>query len=381
MNTVITIGISLIGIFVTFILLKRGKVLADYVLIAINIVLAFMLLSNAWIENGINTVNYYLNTVLPFWLFALFMTYGLLLIDEQHQFRWKWFWIYAYPLLFLLVVSIDLFAYPHDVSQLEEQYKYPSLLYHAFYKSHSVYVIFVILWFLKQLNTYQKSIKNYYSFIEPIQLQWLKYFALILMFLYTLAVTVFLIYNFGFIEDISFAYQFLNIGTVLSIFYLSFNGIRQYSLAHFQNSIQPAQASSEQGTTEPKTEKEKYATSSLTNEEANRIFQKLEALFQAEAIYTEPQLKIKQVADRLQISTHQLSQVINSVFGKSFYEFVNTYRVDLLKERLRDPESKAFTILALAYDCGFNSKASLNRIFKEHTELTPSQYQKAHLIK
>ncbi|MEO0469784.1 MAG: helix-turn-helix domain-containing protein, partial [Bacteroidota bacterium] len=70
---------------------------------------------------------------------------------------------------------------------------------------------------------------------------------------------------------------------------------------------------------------------------------------------------------------------INTIGKKAFYDFVNQYRVGHFKLLLRDPNQQHLTILALGLESGFNSKASLNRIFKQHTGLSPREYQKAEL--
>ncbi|MCP4520152.1 MAG: AraC family transcriptional regulator [Cytophagales bacterium] len=80
----------------------------------------------------------------------------------------------------------------------------------------------------------------------------------------------------------------------------------------------------------------------------------------------------------MNIPSHKLSEVINEQFNKPFYDFVGHYRCELLKEKLKEPKNSSFTILGLAMKAGFNSKSSLNRIFKEQTGLTPSEYKKAH---
>jgi AraC-like DNA-binding protein len=58
----------------------------------------------------------------------------------------------------------------------------------------------------------------------------------------------------------------------------------------------------------------------------------------------------------------------------NFYDFVNRYRLEEFKKLASDPKNRQFTMLALAFDCGFNSKSSFNRYFKKATGQTPSQY-------
>ena len=114
-----------------------------------------------------------------------------------------------------------------------QRYEQPSLMYHFFYKGQKIFGIVLLFWFLRQLKSYNQSIKSYYSFIEPIKLKWLRNFTIIQIIIYGISFFAFLIYNFGFVEDISTVYIVLNTGIVLATFYLSFYGIQQYNLAQF----------------------------------------------------------------------------------------------------------------------------------------------------
>ena len=90
--------------------------------------------------------------------------------------------------------------------------------------------------------------------------------------------------------------------------------------------------------------------------------------------YLNPELSLPELADSFEISRNQLSAVINKIHKKNFYEFVNQYRVDEVKRLMNDPSNKQFKLISLAYDAGFNSKASFYRIFKQMTGMTPSEY-------
>jgi AraC-like DNA-binding protein len=70
-----------------------------------------------------------------------------------------------------------------------------------------------------------------------------------------------------------------------------------------------------------------------------------------------------------------LSQTINEQLRQSFSEFLNSYRIEEAKRRLRDPAFKHLSILGIAEDVGFNSKSSFNAVFKKHTNLTPSEFR------
>ena len=83
-----------------------------------------------------------------------------------------------------------------------------------------------------------------------------------------------------------------------------------------------------------------------------------------------------ELAKGLQMSRHQLSQVLNEQLGKNFYDFINEYRVEEFKSRIQLPENNHLTLLGVAFDSGFNSKTTFNTIFKKTTGLTPSDYKK-----
>jgi AraC-like DNA-binding protein len=90
-----------------------------------------------------------------------------------------------------------------------------------------------------------------------------------------------------------------------------------------------------------------------------------------------PDLNLFDLARSLALPPYQLSAVLNRKLGKTFFDFVNGYRVEEAKRRLLDPAGANLKILALAFECGFNSKSAFNRVFKAMTGLTPSEFQRS----
>ena len=93
--------------------------------------------------------------------------------------------------------------------------------------------------------------------------------------------------------------------------------------------------------------------------------------------YLDSELKVNDPASALKVSSRLLSEQINKGFDMNFYEFVNQYRVEEFKDRALSNDYDHLTLLAIALDVGFNSKASFNRIFKKRVGLTPSQFIKS----
>ena len=94
-----------------------------------------------------------------------------------------------------------------------------------------------------------------------------------------------------------------------------------------------------------------------------------------EKLFQEPDLTIQQLAAKLNISSHQLSQAVNDGFKKNFYELINGYRVEEAKRLLLDPQNRNYTILSVGFEAGFNSKTTFNTVFKKFTTLTPTEFR------
>ena len=90
--------------------------------------------------------------------------------------------------------------------------------------------------------------------------------------------------------------------------------------------------------------------------------------------YLSPNLTINELATGLRLPPHVLSKVINEGFGKNFFDFVNSYRIEEFKAVMATPRAQQYTLLALAMEVGFNSKTAFNRAFKKQTDQTPREY-------
>ncbi len=100
-------------------------------------------------------------------------------------------------------------------------------------------------------------------------------------------------------------------------------------------------------------------------------------LFDTTKIYLNEKLAVKDVAIEMGLTDQQISYLINRKLGISFLDFINTYRVKEVQKNIHKGNHQLKTLLGLALESGFNSKASFNRIFKDHTGLTPSTYIKS----
>jgi len=101
---------------------------------------------------------------------------------------------------------------------------------------------------------------------------------------------------------------------------------------------------------------------------------KVDELMEAQKIYLEPELTLTELAKKIGTNASLLSKVINGIYGKSFNDYVNEFRVQEAIRLLETPAYRNFSLLAIAYDAGFNSKSTFNRAFKKVTGKNPKDY-------
>jgi AraC-like DNA-binding protein len=125
----------------------------------------------------------------------------------------------------------------------------------------------------------------------------------------------------------------------------------------------------------------KYAHSSLTSEETQRIEQQLQKLMNEEKIYIDSALTIDTLSTKLATTRHNLSQVLNERLKKTYADYINSYRLEESRQRLSNPANLKFTIAGIAMDSGFSSVSSFNDLFKKRYGVTPSAFRDQHLNK
>ena len=235
-----------------------------------------------------------------------------------------------------------------------------------------VYVV-LSLWLLQK---YKKTLQEQFSTVDKINLAWLRY----------------LIYAIGFTwVFVFFGNDQLIFGSaVVFVFFLGYFGIKQVGIFTQQYPEINTQMNVASTTAEPiitqlsnnatalldAPQKVKYLRSSLSEEAAHEIQKRIVKAIDEDRLFTNPEITLAGLAQALDVHPNNLSQVINTCEGKNFYDYINHKRIEEFKRMVALPESQRFTLLALAHECGFNSKTSFNRNFKNATGLSPSEYLK-----
>lgn len=251
-----------------------------------------------------------------------------------------------------------------------------------------------VMWLLILLGRHKKNIANQFSNDEKIKLNWLRYliYGLGIIWIIVIAQTVngksYDNYIFGAVVFIVVVIGYFGIkqGRIYNnIISQPINSNLEGFLKEEQLNILTSdetndlQIPAERPVYEEERKddilvKTKYAKSGLTDGTLQKLHDELKELMQVEKIYTEPELSLAVLAEKLDTLPNYLSQVINEKEGRNFYDYVNTLRVEEFKRLVQIPENKKFTILSLALDCGFNSKSSFNKNFKKVTGQSPSEY-------
>ncbi|RYU79158.1 helix-turn-helix domain-containing protein [Hymenobacter persicinus] len=109
---------------------------------------------------------------------------------------------------------------------------------------------------------------------------------------------------------------------------------------------------------------------------APAVVERIRRALEDEQLYLNPTLTLAELSAHTGLAPRLISFTVNAGFGKSFNDLVNGYRVEAVKRRLARPADVArLTLLGIAFECGFNSKTTFNRIFKQFTGLAPSDYR------
>lgn len=218
----------------------------------------------------------------------------------------------------------------------------------------------------KLLKEYKQKVLDVFSNSDKVDLQWLR--KLILFFYANYALTILasgVIYS----VDISLAftdyvYYFM---MVVFVFLIGYWGHQQGSVFNLEKA--------KKNEIDAITNEKHLSLPKNNGKSMGKEAFELRKMMEEEAPYLEPMLTINDLATRLDMPAHQLSKLIHNEFGKNFYEFVNHYRIESFKRKVTSRQYQNFTLLAIAFECGFNSKSAFNRIFKEETGFTPRDYK------
>ena len=222
-----------------------------------------------------------------------------------------------------------------------------------------LHFIFYTVLSLRILYRYRKALKGYYSFIENTKMTWLSLLISGFTLIWITSLADYIVVQLGHPNFIK------NYMPLIGIFIFSnlivYKGLSQPTifLGIPQKPLGP-----------------KYAKSPLTPEDKERYVHKLNHLMNDEKLYRDPSINIEILSKKASLPSRYISQILNENLNQSFYDFINSHRIEESKKLLTDPACQAKTVLEVLYDVGFNSKSVFNTSFKKYTGMTPSEYKR-----
>lgn len=228
--------------------------------------------------------------------------------------------------------------------------------------------VYFIVSFLKFKNI-NSNILNNFSTTKEVNLDWLKTLVYIFGIIWSALIAIAIIHHVFHYASMAFCTDGLFLSLSAFIILVGYFGLRQKEIfTRFTNDAHDF-------VTE---QRAKYQNMPLSELEISDFIGRINSIMEHEKPFLNPEITLPELASLIHIPSYQLSRVINEKYGCNFFDFINGYRVNEVKNRLNNPAFSNLSLLGIAFDCGFNSKSAFNRIFKKMTGVTPSEYKKSN---
>lgn len=350
------------------VLVKMNKQPSDWLLaniLIINAVTIFLSWMEIYNRENDYPFPFFINTSTPFILLhgpALWL-YVKSLTSEKFSLKAKYLFHTIPFLIFFSLLGIVSYSLPpaekilSDSEQLfQQQLSYPVTIFAILVFTQSY-----ILSGLLHIRNYKQKAKTFFSSLERFNLKWLRFVLLSAMVFYaTISITYILDYFLSI-----FPYKILQLTgfSIASIYILvlGFQGLKQGNIfsSHHLHQLPEAKTPDK---SKPLQKKEEQFVSRL-----------LEYMDEKEP-FLNPDLTLGTLAEKLNVMPEYLSEILNRHLNSNFFDFINHFRIEKFKTLCKTKKKETLTLLAIAFECGFNSKATFNRVFKNRVGMTPGEY-------
>jgi len=389
MQVVLVIGAVQALFFAILLLNKKGKRLPDKIL-SVWLILLAVHLSYIYIlfRTGYTTYLEYggYDTGIIILYYSIMYIYARSIIADDNVFNIKWL-LHLIPacIVFISMIPYLQLSYEEKLSLFEQNLS-KSLFLNITAIAIFSFITFYIVTIFRLLNKHRIEIKKRFSFEENINLTWLRNLSAILAIIW-----IFYFFTMSYVyyqentSDIDSVEEYTKLEFygyclfVVFVYLLGYFGYKQGHIFSYQQAYPNInEGNSKKWKVVKQSERKSNDGNSGNNHEEKVFVDLLNTSMIERKLYINSTLSLFQLAKELDVSTHYLSNILNSHIHKNFYEYVNHFRVDEVKRRIISNRNSKYTLLAIALDCGFNSKATFNRIFKNYTGYTPLQFQQEY---
>lgn len=358
------------GVVFAALLFRRGrreKLRADWWLAALLLLLCASLLTPFIGFANVYNRNQWL-TYFPFhiaygygvcvWFYVVYLT------DLKREFRRKDF-LFFIPSIVYLSFRFTLFAQNVEFKNWFDDNYYVPIAAPIIFVTEFIWNVALLYFSIRHYRKYRAWLNENFSDTEKIKFDWLKNF----LYTFTFVLIIGGIFDFvdSFIFKLSYVqYFYFELILAFVAYYLAIAGYLR-SVTIELNFSETESLKIEEAREEKK--------SLLSENELESLKVKLQNLMQTEKPFLNPQLTLTELSKELGINSTVLSHIINNGFGKNFNDFINEFRIAEVKDKLQNGVGENSTMLGIAFDCGFNSKATFNRAFKKFTGVSPKEFQ------
>lgn len=314
-------------------------------------------------------INYFLINI-TFALAPLIYLYVKSITQSDFKFK-KVYWWFFLPAIAFVIYRLTIFTYDalqpgfndtqNGVLKIELDEAYVQTI------SGFIETPFMLLFlaFTFQLfYNYRKKIKQYFSNTYKLELNWILSFLIIFSVLFLYGTIQDIVGSF--FTDLNYEERWwLNLTLALATLYVGIKGyftdttkLNKLNFSFSPTSIAIPDAQGDQ----------------IKEGVSEADIETVRNLMEHEKAYLDPELNLSDLAKMANMNRAQLSETINSGFHKNFNDFVNEYRVEAFKQMLKEEKHQQLSLLGIAEECGFNSKATFNRVFKKITHHSPTEY-------
>jgi len=298
----------------------------------------------------------------------LYLYVSSLTLNKKHINRKK-LWHFA-PfigfILYLLIVSrFPTYSEGIRVDHVSDNVAKPPLLFLFFLILTALSGPIYFLLAYEKLKKSKESSLNFSA--KDVNIEWLEKLIPIFGIVWTILIVIAVIHHVFHLFTMDFCTNGLFLALSAFVILVGYYGLKQKKVF-----VAPPVEEVPEANKKPEV---KYATTQMEGEELQQCCNMVGQYMIKEKPYLDSDLTLPKLAEGLNVSTHHLSQVINEVHDKNFFNFINKYRVEEVKRKIQDPEFKNYTLLGIAYESGFNSKSAFNRAFRNFTGTTPSKYR------